>query len=198
MRLREVATLWLALLSAGCETAPDLQHPRFYLSDGISFRYPGNWSVTEDVGGPDVLTYRNLFIESSGSAIVVVQSYEPPIDKPLEDYAAEFHRAELESLGELARIGPLQPFDGQAGAPVPVVARIGGLPREGVEYVFSIVALGAAVPHKLRAFKVETDSATTFLVVQAATEDWSSVAPGLDLVLESFEVLPFRRTPGER
>ena len=49
MRLREVATLWLALLSAGCETAPDLQHPRFYLSDGISFRYPGNWSVTDDM-----------------------------------------------------------------------------------------------------------------------------------------------------
>jgi hypothetical protein len=65
---------------------------------------------------------------------------------------------------------------------------VAGRPRKGIEHSFSISAAGERVPHKFRAFKVETASATTFLIVQSAIEDWGLVAPGFDLLLASFEV----------
>jgi len=71
---------------------------------------------------------------------------------------------------------------------MPVRAVVMGAPRDGVEHALAASALGEVVPHKFRAFKVELRSATIFLVAQAASEDWTLVAPGFDLVLSSFEV----------
>ena len=179
--------LLLAPILAGCETAPELRHPQSYSRDGISFRYPSNWSVTADVEAPSASSYRYLFIESPGSAIVVVRRHQPGIELSVEEFAAEFHRKAIEKIGEVALIEPIKPFSGQAGNAVPVRALVAGITREGTEYSYSVSGAGQQVPHKFRAFKVESASATTFLVAQAATDDWDLVAPGFDLVLGSFE-----------
>jgi hypothetical protein len=180
--------LLLALPLAGCETSPELRRPQSYSKDGISFRYPSNWSVSEDVETPGASGYRYLFIDSPGSATVIVQHYQPGTALSVEEFAGNFHRKLIETVGDVARVGPLKPFSGQAGNAVPVRAVVAGVPRGGIEYSFSISGAGQQVPHKFRAFKVESASATTFLVAQAATEDWDLVAPGFDLVLGSFEV----------
>ena len=185
--------LLLAPILAGCETAPELRHPQSYSKDGISFRYPSNWSVSEDVETPGASGYRYLFIDSPGSATVIVQHYQPGTAQSVEaqsveEFAGNFHRKLIETVGDVARVGPLKPFSGQAGTSAPVRAVVAGVPRGGIEYSFSISGAGQQVPHKFRAFKVESASATTFLVAQAATEDWDLVAPGFDLVLGSFEV----------
>jgi hypothetical protein len=181
-----VATLLAALLIA-CETSPDLQRPQLYSRDGISFRYPGNWSVTEDVEKPGASKYRYLFVESPGSALVIVQYYEPGVEQSVEEFAAEFHRKTLEEVAEVA-LGPVKAFSGHPGNAVPVHAIVAGVRREGIEHSYSVSAVGEQVPHRFRAFRVETGSGTAFLVVQAASEDWSLVAPGFELVLASFKV----------
>jgi hypothetical protein len=183
-----VATLLFALLFVACETSPDLQDSRSYSRDGISFRYPGNWSVTEDVTEPGPSKNRYLFVESPGSALVAVQSYEPGLDLSVEEFAAGFHRKLIEGVEEVALLGPLKPFSGHAGNAVPIRSMVAGTPREGVEHSFAVSAGGEQVPHRFRAFRLETGSATTYLVVQAADEDWNLVAPGFDLVLGSFAV----------
>lgn len=185
--LRIVATLLVALPVAGCETSPDVRRPQSYSKDGISFSYPGNWSVTEDVVKPGDSRYRYLFVESPGSALVIVQHYEPHIDRSVEEFAAEFHRKLVAEVEEIALLGPLKPFSGHAGTAVAVRSVVAGIQREGIEQSFSVSAAGERVPHKFRAFRVDTASATAFLIVQAATEDWNLVAPGFDLVLASFE-----------
>jgi len=185
--LAACAALMLAPL-AGCETSPELRHPQAYSKDGISFRYPSNWSVTEDGETPGASRYRYLFIESPGSAIVIVQHHEPGIELSVEEFAAEFHRKAIEKIGEVAQVGPLKPFSGHAGNAVPIRAVVAGMPRKGIEYSYSVSGAGQQVPHRFRAFKVESASATTFLVAQAATEDWDLISPGFDLVLASFEV----------
>jgi hypothetical protein len=186
--LRIAAALLALLLLAGCESVPEVGSPRSYSRDGISFSYPANWSVTEDVVQPGEPRYRYLFVESPGSALVVVQVYEPGLDLSVQDFAAEFSRRTAEETEDLARLGPLEPIRARTGGAVPVRAVVAGASRVGVEQWLSVSAAGQDVPHKLRAFRVETPSATVFLVVQASLEDWSLVAPGFDLVLESFEV----------
>ena len=181
------AALLFAPILAGCETAPELRHPESYAKDGISFRYPSNWSVTADVEAPNTSSYRYLFIESPGSALVMVRHHEPGIELSVEEFAAEFHRMAIEKIGEVSVVGPLKPFSGQAGIGVPVRAVVAGVTREGIEYSYAVSGAGQQVPHKFRAFRVESASATTFLVAQAASDDWDLVAPGFDLVLGSFE-----------
>jgi hypothetical protein len=132
--------------------------------------------------------FRYLFVESPGSATVIVQYHEPRLDLSVQEFAAEFHRKAIEETENLARLGPLRPLSVRAGNAASVRSVVAGIPREGVEQSFSVSAAGEQVPHRFRAFKVETASATAFLVVQAATEDWNLVAPGFDLVLASFDL----------
>jgi hypothetical protein len=174
------------LLLFACETTPDVAHPQSYANDGISFELPRNWTVTEDAtkssGGSE---NRHLFVESPGSAIVLILVREPPVDQSVEAFAAEFRRKAIEQIDDSAWLESSS-ASAQPGAGVPVRAVIDGEPRDGVEQAYAVSAAGQVVPHKFRAFKLETSSASAFLVVQAATEDWSRVAPAFDLVLRSF------------
>lgn len=119
---------------------------------------------------------------------MIVQYHEPRLDLSVEEFAAEFQRKAIEEVEEVALLGSLRPFSGHAGNAVPIRAVVAGIPRDGIEHSFSVSAASEQVPHRFRAFRVESASATTFLVVQAATEDWNMVGPGFDLVLASFEV----------
>jgi hypothetical protein len=187
-RLAIVASLLASLFFFACEKKPEIQSPLSYAKDGISFRYPGNWSVTEDVEPPGESGFRYLFVESPGSATVIVQYYNPGMDLGVEEFAAEFHKGTLAETEQFGRLGPLSTLQVTSGNTVLVRALVGGSLREGVERSFSISAVGEQVPHTSRAFKLDAGPATAFVVVQAATEDWDLVGPGFDLVLESLRV----------
>jgi hypothetical protein len=176
-----------AFLVAACESVPELREPQSYSRDGISFRYPGNWSITEDMVRTGFPRFRYLSLESPGSATVIVTCHEPRLDLSVEEFAAEFHRKALEETEKLP-LGPFEPFSAQTGKTVSVQSAVGGIPTHGVEQSFSISAGSQRLPHRFRAFKVESESATAFLLVQAADEDWDLVAPGFDLVLGSFQL----------
>jgi hypothetical protein len=186
--VRVAAALLAALLLFACEAAPEIQHPLTYSRDGISFRHPGNWSVTEDVANPGDPRFRYLFVESPGSAIVIVHHYEPRLELSVQEFAARFARSEVEEAEDLVRLGPSGLISARTGDSGPVRSVVAGTSRERVEQSFSVSAAGAEVPHRFRAFRVETDSGSAFLIAQAAVEDWDLVAPGFDLVLASFEV----------
>lgn len=184
MLARIAAALVAALLVAACETTPDVGNSKSYAKDGISFDHPGNWSVTEDVTTAGV---RYLFVESPGSALLAALIHTPPTDESLEDFAVGFRRRLIQAVDDRALLeASKSSTPSEVG--VPVRAVVMGAPRDGVEHALAASALGEVVPHKFRAFKVELRSATIFLVAQAASEDWTLVAPGFDLVLSSFEV----------
>jgi hypothetical protein len=185
--MRPLALLLGALLVAACESVPELGETRWYSRDGISLRYPGNWSISEDVVRTGHPRFRYLFLESPGSASVIVSCQEPRLDLSVEEFAAEFHRKAREETEKLA-LGPIEPFSAQTGKTRSVRSVVAGIPTDGVEQSFSISAGDQSVPHRFRAFKVESASASAFLLVQAAEEDWDLVAPGFDLVLASFQL----------
>jgi hypothetical protein len=184
---RTVAALLIALSASACETPPDVANPRLYWSEGLSFRYPGNWSVSEELEEEDGLRIRSLSVESPGNAIVLMSSFEPPVSMSLEEYAAEFQSAIAEEAGEMGRVGRWQPVSVEALSSRSAGSRIGGVPHQGVEYVYTLSLLGTEVPHVVRIFRVETAASTTFLLAQAPAVDWSKVLKGFQLVVESFE-----------
>jgi hypothetical protein len=187
-RILAAASLAVALLSGACETTPDVAHPQSYRKDGISFDHPSNWSVTEDVAQPAALGIRYLFVESPGSAIVIVQYYGRGMDTSLEEFSADFHRRWLEKAENLVQLGPDDPIVASSGSTRSVRSVVAGIPRDGIEQTFSIAAAGTEVPHRYHAFKLEAAPATAFVIVQAADEDWDLVAPGFDLVLASLRI----------
>src|SRR4029450_6866975 len=182
-----IAAVLASLFSLACEGPADVHQPQSYSRDGISFDYPRNWSVTEDVVQPGDSQFRYLFVESPGSAIVIVQRHKPASDQSVEEFAADFQRNAAKETKDLARIGSLTLFNAGGGSTGSVHSVVAGTLREGVEQHFSVSAAGEQVPHMFRAFKVDTGTATTFLLVQSSTEDWNLVAPGFDLIFTSFK-----------
>ena len=189
----KVAAHWagaaaLLLIVVSCERPADVESPKDYSKGGISFQLPGNWKVTEDVTEPGEREFRYIFVESRGSALVVIQRYRPAVDYSTEAFAEEFIRSAMEETENMATLGPLKPVKSNVGAAAPIRAVVAGEERDGVEQTFSVTVLGEHVPHKARAFKVEQDDSVVFIVSQVSIEDWALVAPGFELITASLEV----------
>jgi hypothetical protein len=178
--VRVAVVIALVFLFA-CKTTPDVSRPQSYASDGISFDLPRNWSVSADAVAQGKPAYRYVIVESPGSALVIVTVHEPPSDMTLEEFAARFHPKMIEKVEPGAQVG------GHTRART-VRAVVAGEPSEGIEQFLSLETAGRAVSQRLRVFEVKTGSATAFLLVQAAAQDWNLFTPAFDLVLKSFAI----------
>jgi hypothetical protein len=179
------ALLALACLAA-CERAPDVAEPQVYATAPLTFRLPGNWSVTRDEHSvEDGGEFRNVVVESPGNAIVLVQLYTPVVDVSAEAFSAELMAATVAEVEGMLEIKGMKPLSASGGTPSAVQATVAGELRDGVERNFVIRVLGQPVPHRARTFRVASESWVVFLVLQAATEDWARVAPGFDLISSS-------------
>ena len=69
------------------EEVADLSEPKSYDANQITFQYPKNWQITDDSFSPAL---HNVFIQSNGEAIVIVQSYQSDIAEDLETFSKNF------------------------------------------------------------------------------------------------------------
>lgn len=171
---RVVALIAIALLLAGCWESPaDISKPQAYDKDGLTFTYPGNWTVTEDVAG-DQLRY--LFVETPGEALVVIQVDSSGQAENLKPFAESFsQRATTETpVGDIAQ-NEFGPIEKRAG-------------YEAIQEKFSITLLSVEVPHTRIYLRKALEDVTLFIINQAANEDLASVEPGFDQISESLEL----------
>jgi len=175
--------VWAAFVLGACQTLPDLAHPQVYEKDGISFRLPANWEVSDDVAQPDKRLARYIIVEAaSAGSIIGIQIYRPPLEMTLLEYAGN-HRARMleNSLVKL--------LDGQSTQDVrPISGGLGGVMRDGVVYNVNLSLLGQDVPHTVRFSRVDVTGATAYLVMQVPDEDWAGDRPGFELFSESFSM----------
>jgi hypothetical protein len=168
------AILLLGLL--GCEKAADISSPIKYEKENVSFSYPQNWKVTEDVGQQDV---RYLFVESPGDAIFMALIYSKNDAVPLSEFVEWFSSQSREET----------PIGNVGKSSFSAVEKNKFSPRmKGIKENFAISLLGEQTPHIREYYAMDTKNKIAFLVAQAATEDLSKVAPGFDLILSSFAV----------
>lgn len=179
------AVLAIAALVGGCgfffEPKPDLENKKTAKVAGLTVDYPGNWkteSESEDVGE---VKFSSLTIESSGSALAVIQVFEPGIDlapaEVFDTYIEGMKEASETEFGGVVNMKARQAKDFQR--------ELMKTTWNGRQAQVDLALLGETVPHRLQTVQRSTEDKTIIVIVQAPTEDWTTAAPGFDAIYDS-------------
>ena len=76
MKSSLIPTFLFLLCLVGCEKMADVGSPQEYDADGLSFSYPGNWSISVEKLGQGEDKTKVINLESPGDAIVIVCLYD--------------------------------------------------------------------------------------------------------------------------
>lgn len=99
LRVRGLLCVALGIGSLACERVQawfgepraEVEAPRRHAAGGVSFAYPGNWQLREEVGeyseGSEV-ELRTLVLESRGDAMMLIQVFRLALDIDLDEHLA--------------------------------------------------------------------------------------------------------------
>jgi hypothetical protein len=180
------AVVCIAGFTAACglffEPKPDVAKPKTASVAGLQVSYPGNWKTELETADEDGVAISTLTIESSGSAIAIVQVFEPAIDLGADEiydiYLTEMVSATQATAGGIAKLS-------RDGAPTPFTRTVLGQPAEGRAGGHTITLFGERVPHKIETLHQDLDDRSVIVVVQAPSEDWARAEPGFALIYDS-------------
>jgi len=181
MRINKLSFTLLAsacLLSACWEKNADTENSIRYDEGGISFDYPGNWEITENVTNED---YQYLFIEAPGDAILKIEIYPEELSGDLSWFVELEIEAFREAVPKIAKLG-------QHKEEVEIKKTINGRELDGYRYEFDISVLGMDVPHVQEFFTFGSQSHSAYVVTQVASEDLDKVENGFEQVLATFNI----------
>lgn len=161
------------LLLVGCiEKKAQVDNPKSYSKEGVTFEYPRNWKVTEDTQqeGP-----RNIFVESPGSAILSIQIYTTDEVIEIQKFAKSFSAYAQEEKSVDGIDAPV--FSG--------VDKSSG--DEVVTEQFSLILLGKKTPHT-RIYQIKiAGNKKCFLIAQVADSNMDKVIKGFEQIFSSFK-----------
>jgi len=171
MRLLLLPLLICLFWVIGCgETEADISSPKTHTSGELTFNYPKNWKITQDSVMPGI---QNLFVETPGDALVILQSYPRGVADDLATFAKSFSAsasAEM-PLGEVTH------------SRFRDILKDGG--DERIIEDFEISVLGESIPHQRIFESQDVAERKVFLIFQVATEDLTKVEDGFDLISTS-------------
>lgn len=176
--MKKTIFLLLLFILPGCEEKPDIENPIRYEKDGISFSYPGNWKVTEDEANYDI---RYLFVESTGNALLTLQIIPTDMDFSLSEHAVNFSQSAADNI-QTERI--------DEGQFTEIQSTENHSSWDGIKEEFSIYLPGQKVPHIRKYYHQVLDKSHVVMIYQASEEDFQTVEPGFDFILQSFESKP--------
>lgn len=169
--LRFLTLLSVLGLIVGCgEPHADLSSPKTHRSGDITFDYPNNWRITDDLVMPEV---HLLFVETPGNALVILQSY--PIGEA--DDLTAFSKDFAETAATETPIGKM------VGSTFAEMPDAGGY--EWIAEDFNITVLGESVPHRRLYGTKKLGDRQAFLILQVATEDYQNAEAGFQLIRNS-------------
>jgi hypothetical protein len=176
--------LAVALLAgSGCaERTADVGHPHAFDDVGLSFSYPGNWTVSVDKGE----SFRTVELETPGNALGLVMEFRPAIDVDLDSFAKRTMEGMKRHVDEKGH----GVFDLKILPRTASRRKLLGEPRDGFHYAFSIGAGGEDLPHGADIWGAKLPERTVVVWMQTADEDRSKVQPGFDQVLDSMRAKP--------
>lgn len=158
---------------SGCEKAAEVAKPLSYEKEGVSFQFPSNWTVTEDVTEDD---FRYIFVESPGDSIFIFHIYVEGDEMDLREYAEWFS-------GEMkAAFWPMTPGESTF---TPTERETGNGRLEGLLEDLPVTFLGERVGQKHEYVRFEAGEKVVYLIASAPAEDLGLVAPGFDLIFRT-------------
>lgn len=188
---------WLFLASmlvggAGCErvmgffSEPKAQvdAPLRYEKDEISFLYPGNWTIAEEVAQENGIELRTINVESAGNALLMIQSFKPGVDIDLGAHIELTMGAMQEEVGK--QVGGLA--DSTRGAVTDFEREFLGAKRTGKKAAITITALGEKVPSSVALIGAVLEDRTVLLFTTIPDDDRARVEAGFDQVMTSLKL----------
>ena len=180
MKSTLIPTFLFLLCLLGCEKMADIGSPQEYDTDGVSFSYPGNWSIgVEKLGqGEDKTKVINL--ESPGDAIVIMCLYDFEEDGTLWEFAEDFI-----SDMDLQEI----PLVKQGKSDFSPITRQGkSQPIKGLKNRLKFSFLGESIPHVQEYFVFKKGGRSLYVVCQSAEEDLEKTEPAFRQIVGSIEL----------
>lgn len=171
MRLLKIlVTVTLLFFLASCEKVADVSSPQKYEKPYVSFSYPGNWDVTEDVVEDGI---RYIYVESPGNAIMFIHIH-PMKDrisfKKFVKWFSDAYRQENAISGNTqSKFSPLN-------------KQVASRSLKGTKEDLQLDNM----PHKREYFALAGKQQVGFLISQVSNEDLQNVQPGFDLIFSSF------------
>jgi hypothetical protein len=182
------------LLLAGCDrvagffSEPNaaVEAPQRYQKDAISFDYPGNWRVSEEVASENGIELRTIHVESAGNALLMIQSFKPAVEVDLGEHMETTMAAMQEEVGK--QIGGLA--DSARGAVTEFEREFLGQRRSGRRAAITISALGEKVPSAVELQGAVLPDRTVLLFTTIPDEDRARVEAGFNQVIGSLTIAP--------
>ncbi len=164
---------------SGCgERRAEIKSSNNYSNNGVSFQYPGSWSVTGDLEDEG---YRYIFVESPGDAISKIEIYPKGASFSL----LEFVKLDIENLkSNMPKIFSLK-GNGEISE---AIMSVEGKTIAGYKYMFNLSVLGVNVPHVSEFYMFQSDTESAYINNQVAVEDLDKVKSGFIQIVRSFEV----------
>ncbi len=176
---KSVLYLSIILVSMfGCgERSAEIKNSNSYFKSGVSFEYPGNWKITEDVEDDD---YRYIFVESPGDAISTIQIYSKRDSFSL----LEFVKMDIENFkSNMPKIFSLS----DKGKILEITRSVEGKTFNGYKYKFTLSVFGVDVPHISEFYMLQSDTENSYIKNQVAVEDLDKVEVGFMQIIRNFE-----------
>lgn len=173
-----------AFFGAGCgffmEPKPDLENKKTAQLGDFSVEYPGNWKTELETDEAEGMKFSSLTVESEGSAIALVQVFEPAIEFTAEQVFETYVEGMLEaSKTEFGGVLDVS-VHGQEDFSRAVL----GSTWAGRTGTVDVKLLGEKVPNRIQTVQHSNDERTVIIVVQAPTEDWKTASPGFDAIYD--------------
>jgi hypothetical protein len=173
---RALWPLVFLLVLLGCSRPADLEHPRSYDRDGISFDYPGNWTVTKEAAENGI---RSIELDSPQGAHVSVMVFGKEEGTGPEELAIRY-------AGMLQRRFEAMGGRVEAEMTVKVNTDIDGRSRDGLKRRLGVHINEEKEVYHQTVYAVPHPEGMTGLGFQAKDKDVLDTIRGFELVLSSF------------
>lgn len=174
--VKTIVVTCILLLFFSCERAVDITKTRFYEKNNISFTYPKVWKVAND---EEKNGYRNIFVESPGNSIFIIQVLDKSNALTLEEYSKLFSTNAIEATPVANRSkGNFTEFE----------INVNNNVLKGIQEDFSVSLLNQNIPHISKYYRLDTDEKVVYLISQTSIEDLKKVEPGFDLIIKSLSL----------
>lgn len=163
-----LAVICALVLLSGCECIQktgfwefpaDVENPKQHLRPGLSFEYPGNWTIATD--DEDYDPDRYISVESVGQCLVLIQVLDGEFD---EEATADESVTELELIMPSPKVTNFDTYGRYTGE---------GRRMSGLMYV---------IKGKIRVFAAADHGGTLMIFEQCYDEDMRRARPGFDLI----------------
>lgn len=154
------------------ETTAQIDNPKSYNKGGVTFNYPGNWTVTEDGLADESVRY--LFLETAGDNFVSIQVYQATEAVELLEYAQWYASSHAEEI----------PIGSYGASRFSGIEEIDG--NEVLTEQLEMTVLGESTPYTRIYSRKHIGNAIAFISLQVISEEQQMVMGGYEQIVESF------------